>query len=308
MNKDFLNKLLSELNADKNNSKNAKVLVVDAMNTFLRSFAIIQHLNPNGHHVGGLVGFLKSVGYAIKLYQPSRVVLVFDGQGNSTNKKYLYADYKANRTNIKVTNWKVFGDKKEESESMANQMGRLIEYCTQLPVSMISIPKIEADDVMGYLVQKFEADSEVDEVTIMSADKDFLQLVSKKTSIYSPTKKKTYRPEDVLEEYQIHSHNFINYNKYRAKENLFYTDEKTSLNRIVSYKLSSYSLFLKSKLFEFINYYTNFIQLRGEKKFLHYFEYKVFKEPFFNKEFNTNDIIDYIIGLKILSKLVYYKK
>ena len=211
MNKEFLNKLFSELSADKNNSKNARVLVVDAMNTFLRSFAIIQHLNPNGHHVGGLVGFLKSVGYAIKLYQPSRVVLVFDGQGNSTNKKYLYADYKANRTNIKVTNWKVFGDKKEESESMANQMGRLIEYCTQLPVSMISIPKIEADDVMGYLVQKFEADSEEDEVTIMSADKDFLQLVSKKTSIYSPTKKKTYRPEDVLEEYQIHSHNFINY-------------------------------------------------------------------------------------------------
>jgi 5'-3' exonuclease len=136
---------------------------------------------------------------------------VFDGQGNSTNKKYLYADYKANRTNLKVTNWKVFDTKNEESESMANQIGRLIEYCTQLPVSMISIPKIEADDVMGYLVQKFEADSEVDDITIMSADKDFLQLVSKKTSIYSPTKKKTYRPEDVLEEYQIHSHNFINY-------------------------------------------------------------------------------------------------
>ena len=211
MDKDFLNKLLSELDADKNNSKNARVLVVDAMNTFLRSFAIIQHLNPNGHHVGGLVGFLKSVGYAIKLYQPTRVILVFDGQGNATNKKYLYADYKANRTNLKVTNWKVFGDKKEESESMANQMGRLIEYCTQLPVSMICIPKIEADDVMGYLVKQFEADTQVDDVTIMSADKDFLQLVSKKTSIYSPTKKKTYRPEDVLEEYQIHSHNFINY-------------------------------------------------------------------------------------------------
>ena len=211
MDKEFLNKLFSELSADKNNSKNARVLVVDSMNTFLRSFAIIQHLNPNGHHVGGLVGFLKSVGYAIKLYQPTRVILVFDGQGNATNKKYLYADYKANRTNLKVTNWKVFGDKKEESESMANQMGRLIEYCTQLPVSMICIPKIEADDVMGYLVKQFEADTQVDDVTIMSADKDFLQLVSKKTSIYSPTKKKTYRPEDVLEEYQIHSHNFINY-------------------------------------------------------------------------------------------------
>lgn len=125
-------------------------------------------------------------------------------------------------------------------------------------------------------------------------------LISKK-AIKKTLKSKIYSHIDLIH------HNFINYNKYRAKENLFYTDEKTSLNRIVSYKLSSYSLLLKSKLFELINYYTNLIQLRGEKKFLHYFEYKVFKEPFFNKEFNTNDIIDYIIGLKILSKLVYYK-
>ena len=126
-------------------------------------------------------------------------------------------------------------------------------------------------------------------------------LISK-TAIKKTLNSKIYSHIDLIH------HNFINYNKYRAKENLFYSDEKTSLNRIVSYKLSSYSLFFKSKLFEFINYYTNIIQLRGEKKFLHYFEYKVFKEPFFNKEFNTNDIIDYIIGLKILSKLVYYKK
>ncbi len=211
MDKDFLNKLFSELKADKNTSRNARVLIVDSMNTFLRSFSIIQHLNPEGHHVGGLVGYLKSVGYAIKLYRPSRVILVFDGQGNSTNKQYLYADYKANRKTNKVNNWKVFDTKAEESESMANQMGRLVEYCTQLPVSMIAIPKIEADDTIGYLAKKFEADSEVDEVTIMSADKDFLQLTSNKVQVYSPTKKKTYRPSDVLNEYQIHSHNFINY-------------------------------------------------------------------------------------------------
>jgi hypothetical protein len=125
-------------------------------------------------------------------------------------------------------------------------------------------------------------------------------LISKK-AIKKTLKSKIYSHIDLIH------HNFMNYNKYRAKENLFYSDEKTSLNRIVSYKLSSYSLLLKSKLFELLNYYTNIIQLRGEKKFLHYFEYKVFKEPFFNKEFNTNDIIDYFIGLKILSKLYYYK-
>jgi DNA polymerase-1 len=210
MNKDLLNKLFLELKADKNSSKNARVLIVDSMNTFLRSFSIIQHLNPDGHHVGGLTGYLKSIGFAIRSYQPTRVFLVFDGQGNSTNKKYLYADYKANRQNLKVNNWKVFSDKEEESESMANQMGRLIEYLSQLPVSIIMIPKIEADDVIGYLVEKFESDSETDNVTIMSADQDFLQLVSDKTEIYSPTKKKTYHKSEILNEYLVHANNYIN--------------------------------------------------------------------------------------------------
>jgi DNA polymerase-1 len=210
MNKDLLNKLFLELKSDKNSSKNARVLIVDSMNTFLRSFSIIQHLNPNGHHVGGLTGYLKSVGFAVRSYQPTRVFLVFDGQGNSTNKKYLYADYKANRQNLKVNNWKVFSDKEEESESMANQMGRLIEYLSQLPVSIIMIPKIEADDVIGYLVEKFESDPETYNITIMSADQDFLQLVSDKTEIYSPTKKKTYHKSEILNEYLVHANNYIN--------------------------------------------------------------------------------------------------
>ena len=122
-----------------------------------------------------------------------------------------------------------------------------------------------------------------------------------KNAIIKTLKSKIYSHIDLIH------HNFMNYNKYRAKENLFYTDETNSLNRIMGFKLSSYSLHFKSKIFEFLNYYTNIIQLRGEKKFLHYFEYKIFKDPFFNKEFNANDIIDYFIGLKILSKLVYYK-
>jgi len=211
MDKDLINKLLKGLKSNQNTSRNSRVLIIDSMNTFLRSFAMIQHLNPNGHHVGGLVGFLKSVGYAIKLYNPSRVILVFDGQGNSTNKKYLYPEYKANRTNLKITNWKTFDTKEDEIESMVNQMGRLIEYCKQLPVSIISVPKIEADDVIGYLVNYFEGDPENDKIHIMSADQDFLQLVSNKTEIYSPTKKKNYSTDDVINEYKVHPHNYIYY-------------------------------------------------------------------------------------------------
>ena len=101
-------------------------------------------------------------------------------------------------------------------------------------------------------------------------------------------------------------HNFLKYNKYRAKENLFYTNEKNSLNRITlknkTYKY--YSLSLKAKFLEFFNYYTHSIPLRGEKKYQHFLEFKLLREPIYNKEFNANDLIDYFLGFIIIRKLI----
>jgi len=102
-------------------------------------------------------------------------------------------------------------------------------------------------------------------------------------------------------------HNFIKYNKYRTKENLFYTNEKDSLNRIqVTSKLNYkyYSLLLKSKFCEVLNKYTNIIPLRGEKKYQHFLEFKILKEPFFDKEFNANDLLDYFFTFVILRKML----
>ena len=97
-------------------------------------------------------------------------------------------------------------------------------------------------------------------------------------------------------------HNFLKYNKYRAKENLFYTNEKHSLNRIKVNKY--YSLSLKAKFLEFFNYYTQMIPLRGEKKYQHFLEFKLLREPIYNKEFNANDLIDYFLGFIIIRKLI----
>jgi GR25 family glycosyltransferase involved in LPS biosynthesis len=102
------------------------------------------------------------------------------------------------------------------------------------------------------------------------------------------------------------NHNFIKNNKYRTKENLFYTDEKTSLNRIrVKSKLNYkyYSLLLKSKFCELLNKYTHIIPLRGEKSYSDLLEFKILKEPFFNKEFNVNDLLDYLLTFIILKKM-----
>lgn len=206
-----MNKTFKDILANIKESKqetlhlNSKVLLIDSMNTFLRSFAMINHMNPSGAHIGGLTGFLKSIGFAIRHIKPTRVILIFDGIGSTTNKKNLYPEYKAHRKLQRITNWDGFDGKEDESVSIENQMLRLVEYLRCLPVDLLSIDKVEADDVIGHIVSKLK-----DEVYIMSADQDFLQLVTDKVTVYSPIKKKFYTPKLVKEEYGLPSYNFIN--------------------------------------------------------------------------------------------------
>ncbi len=189
----------------------SSILIIDGLNAFLRNFTMINHINPDGHHIGGLTGFLKSIGYAIRMVDPTKVVVVFDGVGGSNARRNLFPGYKANRNVNRITNYSIFQSKIEEQESINNQMERLIQYLKCIPVSVISVDGLEADDIIGYLANKFEAHEETQKVTIMSADKDFLQLVSDKVQCYSPTKKKVYTPKDVLEEFGVSSSNFLNY-------------------------------------------------------------------------------------------------
>ncbi len=184
--------------------KNSKILLVDSLNTFLRSFAAIHHINPTGNHIGGLSGYLKSVGSVIRHIEPTRVILVFDGQGGSTNKRYLYPEYKANRHITKITNWDAFDNQEEESEAITQQIIRLIDYLKCLPVDLVAIDKIEADDVIGYLAKQFK-----EKVVILSTDQDYLQLVNENISIFSPVKKTIYYTDTVVKEFGVHPNNFL---------------------------------------------------------------------------------------------------
>jgi len=185
-------------------SVNSRVLLIDGLNTFLRAFTAIGWVNKELLHIGGLTGFLRSLGYIIKLVRPTRVIVVFDGQGSSTNKRYIYPEYKANRGINRVTNWESFESQQEESEAITSQLIRLIFYLKALPVDLISVDKIEADDVIGYITGQLDG-----EMTIVSSDKDYLQLVSDKITVYSPTKKKFYDQELVLKEYNVTPQNFL---------------------------------------------------------------------------------------------------
>ncbi len=190
---------------------NSNVLLVDGMNTFLRSFAAINHLNIMGNHVGGLTGFLRSIASAIKQINPSRVIIVFDGESGSLNRKYLYPEYKGNRKNAKVVNYKSFSNKDDEDSAKNDQITRLIDYLRFLPVTLICIDRLEADDVIGHLSNLIYTTYEDSETWIMSSDNDFMQNINKRVHVYSPTKKKNYSISNVIDEFGVHPENFTVY-------------------------------------------------------------------------------------------------
>lgn len=190
-------------------SLNSDVLIVDGLNLFIRSFSVNPTMNDNGDLMGGLVGSLKSLGYAIRLNKPTRCIVVFDGDGGSARRRKIYPEYKANRkTRIRLN--RMYADISTpdmESESMKKQLYMFVEYLDMLPVSIISMSNIEADDTIAYLATQVFTKPE-QQVTIMSADKDFLQLVNDRVKVWSPTKKKLYGPGEIFNEYGIHPNNY----------------------------------------------------------------------------------------------------
>ncbi len=194
--------------------RNSKTLVIDGLNTFIRSWSTAPNLNDNGDHIGGIVGTLKSIGFAIRTINPTRVVVVFDGKGGSQSRKDIYSGYKSERGKNKIKMRlnraaSVEMNPEEEGVSMKRQMTGLGELLSSLPVSIMIYDGIEADDVMAYIATTLRQENE--KVVIMSTDKDFLQLVNKDVSVYSPSKKKVYNIPEVVEEFGIHPHNFINF-------------------------------------------------------------------------------------------------
>lgn len=188
---------------------NSEILVVDGTNTFLRCWSAIPSMGDNGEHNGGVVGFLKSIGYAIKLLNPTRCIILFDGAGGSLKRRKLFPEYKERRKNkIRLNRtYEESVDGDDEDRNRTRQYLRLVDYLQKLPVNMISIDNVEADDVIAFIATDTFRDAK--NVSIMSADKDFLQLTGGNIRVWSPTKKRIYGPAEVLQDYGIHPNNFV---------------------------------------------------------------------------------------------------
>ena len=205
---ELLKEVNKEHNEVKNESLNDRVLIIDGLNQFIRVFGAVPALNDDGEHCGGVTGFLLSTAATIRTLKPTRVVIVFDGKGGSNRRKQVYKGYKEGRTGLtKLNRLAGYEDLEDQRVSMRNQFTRLIEYLQVLPISLTYIDYVEADDIIAYLANHYFKK----EVTIISSDKDFLQLVNPRIKVYAPTKKKMYDEALVMEDYGVKPQNLVFY-------------------------------------------------------------------------------------------------
>ena len=198
--------ILKNLKQTPPRSLNDHILIIDAMNMLIRSFSLLKAMNPDGHHIGGLVGFLRSLGYVTRIFDPTRVIVVWDGKGGSANRKNINPDYKAQRATSRITHWGLYDTKEQETEALIGQLYRVQDYIECLPMHQIGMEKLEADDIIAYLAKR--AGEAGKKVTIVSSDKDFFQLIDKNIEVYAPVKKKTFNHSNIVDEIKVLPENY----------------------------------------------------------------------------------------------------
>ena len=213
MEKNELLKILDNVSEEEKTStftKESRILIIDGLNLFFRNFAVINLVNESGTHIGGLSGFLRSLGFLIKNIKPTSVYVVFDGAGGATSRQNLIPEYKTNRNINRITNWEIFDNLEEEDQAKVDQITRLIHYLRCLPLQVLLLDKVEADDIIAYISNKF-SESPDSQTFIVSADKDFIQLVKPNLIVYRPMEKRYYFPKDVKNKFNVLPENFIIY-------------------------------------------------------------------------------------------------
>ena len=211
--KNILTEVEEEHKTNHLRERNSRVLVIDGLNTFIRSWTTNPTMNEDGDHTGGVVGSLKSIGYQIREFNPTRCIVTFDGKDGSKSRKKIHEGYKAGREKNRFRvnrQYQGMMDEEQERLSMKQQFIWLNDVLDYLPLQTMIYDGIEADDTIAYLTKHTQDDLD-GEVVIVSTDKDFLQLVTEKVKVFSPTKKKLYDRQMVFDEYGIWPQNILLY-------------------------------------------------------------------------------------------------
>jgi len=179
------------------------VLLLDGLNLFLRHFSANPAMGSNGNHVGGIIGFLYDMNSIVQRFKPHKAYVVWEG-GGSARRRSIFPEYKAHRRPERLN--RIYADEiKTTVSDHDNQIKDIVALLKLLPVNQLYVPDCEADDVIAY-ISRYEHPQDLK--VILSSDKDYYQLVSDKTVIYSPTSKKIIQIQDVIDRFGIHPNNF----------------------------------------------------------------------------------------------------
>lgn len=198
-----------------------KTLLVDGNNLLKIGFHGVKDYFNGTEHVGGIWHFLNTLRRFIDEENFNKVVVFWDGETSTSQRRLIYPKYKLNRKGT-------VEDFKEESFNKQKQ--RVKQYLEEMFVRQVEFENSEADDLIAYYCKISKDESK----TIFSGDRDLTQLISEDVSLYSPNTKKYYKNGDKIKlheieipHYNVKTFKILSGDKSDNIDGIYYLGEKT---------------------------------------------------------------------------------
>ncbi len=176
-----------------------KLVLIDGHSILNRAFFGIPDLtNSDGLHTNAVYGFLNIMFKILEEEQPDYLTVAFD-VSQPTFRHEMYAGYK--------------GTRKPMADELRQQVPVMKEMLRAMGITIVEKGGYEADDILGTLAKRGEEKGLT--VSIVSGDRDLLQLATDKIKIRIPKTKRTgteiedYNAKEVVEKYQVTPKEFI---------------------------------------------------------------------------------------------------
>jgi len=199
-----------------------KTLLVDGNNLLKIGFHGVRNFFNKGEHVGGTWHFLNTLRRFLEENNYNKVVVCWDSETGSSQRRIIYPKYKLNRKQKDEDDFK--------EQSFITQKNRVKQYLEEMFVRQLEVEQSEADDLIAYYCQI----SEDEDKTIFSSDRDLTQLISEKVTIYSPQQKRYYKNGDRIKiyeseipHYNIKTYKILTGDSSDNIDGIFYLGQKT---------------------------------------------------------------------------------
>ena len=176
-----------------------KLLIIDGSALLFQSFYGMPNKikNKDGKYIEAVICFMGILFKTIKMINPNNLLIVFDGETH-LKRQDVDQNYKANRP--------TFSEVSEEDNPFI-QLETIKKVLTHINFNWFETVTCEADDLIASIINDYKKEYEI---IISSSDKDFYQLISKNTKVFTYRGKvsKLWTEEEILKKYEFLPHNF----------------------------------------------------------------------------------------------------